>query len=253
MLAEFFDRIVGLARGAHSLDFKTHEQLPDTVFVRHAGELQTHVVPPPKRAHKLLGLDDLLLALRDPIIAYAPEVYVAGGRVCALLDRNERRSMVTIDLQETKRFQLCAQLQAQPRQFQPKDAVKMLRLELHGGNHEHVIQALSRIDFTRNSAGKSHVEHGRETLGRSVEAAVQQADNVPKSFTVGVPLWTTSGFTRYGVTVEFGVFLDLDTSTVELRVLSDEIERVRNLALTAVAKDISEALGGKVPVFMGSP
>lgn len=146
----------------------------------------------------------------------------------------------------------CVELEKSPAKMQPKDAVKMLRLELHGGNVSHVIQALSRIDFSRTSAGKTDVAHGKESLGRSVEAAVQQADGVPETFTVAVPVWSAFGFDRYSVQVQFGLYLDLQAQKVELRVLGDEIERVVGLATHAVAADLREALPS-VPVFMGEP
>lgn len=160
--------------------------------------------------------------------------------------------MVKVDLVESQRLKLCRAIEAAPRTMHPRDAVKMLRLDLHGGKHEAVIQALSQVDFTRNSTGRSHVEHGRESLGKSVEASVQQADKVPKEFTVGVPVWTNNGFTRYSVLLTFGVFLDLDNQAVELRVLSDECQRVVNQSLLAVVADLRDSLPN-VPVFLGTP
>lgn len=253
MLAELVNALVGLGRETTAVKFHTHPENPGTVWVQHGDELEAQKSPAPLRAHKLLGYDDLVAALLDPQIAPAPEVYISGNRVAVLLDRAERRSVVNIELLESKRLQLCRGLEAQPRKMQPRDVVKMLRLELHGGRHDHVIQALSRVDFARTGAGRSHVEHGKESLGRSVEAHVQQAEAIPKDFTVGVPLWTNPGFARYAVSIEFGLFLDLDEQVVELRVLSDECQRVVNATIQALASDLREALGDKVPVFLGTP
>lgn len=252
MLAEFVASIVGLAKKSNQVEFHTHEELPAKVFVRSGDSVECHDAPPAFRNHYLEGFDDLVAVLRDKAMAPRPEVYVSGGRIVALLDRSVRRDRVSVNLAESQRFRRCSDLQAKPERFQPRDLVKMLRLEFHGGNHGHVIQALSRIDFTRTSAGRTAVEHGRESLGRSVEAAVQQADQVPPQFTVGMPIWTNQGFTRYGAIVEFGVHLDLEAQVVELRVLSDEVNRVRNQALAAVVADLQEKLEG-TPVFMGTP
>lgn len=252
MLADFLASIVNLGKKANQVEFHTHPQLPATVFVRNGDQLATHAAPPTYRKHDLAGFADLVAALKDKEMAGSPEVYVGADKVVAYLSRTDRREVVSVQLIESKRLKLCAALQAQPVKFQPKDAVKMLRLDFHGGQHDHITQALSRVDFTRTSAGHTNVAHGRESLGKSVEAVVQQAQDVPQKFNLSVPMWTTSGFTRYGVTVEFGVFLDLEGQTVELRVLSDEVERVRNLALAAVVKDLQDALEG-VPVFLGTP
>lgn len=252
MLAEALDRLVDLGQQTVAVQFHQHRDVPTKLWVQHGSELKESDVPAPLRGHGLLGYDDLVAALKDKAIAPDPEVYVCGSAVVALLDRKERRSVVRVALSESKRLQLCREFEAKPRKMQPKDAVKMLRLELHGGRHDHVIQALSRVDFTRTGAGKSHVEHGKESLGRSVEASVQQAENIPKDFGVGVPVWTNNGFARYSVTIEFGLFLDLDEQNVELRVLSDECQRVVNATLVALANDLRDSLVG-VPVFLGTP
>ncbi len=250
--AELVTTLHGLGRDSTEVLFHTHKDHPTKVWLQHGTDLQETVAPPPLRVHGLLGYDDLVTALRDKDIAPAPEVYIAGNQVVAFLDRNERRSRVTVNLVESKRLQLCRGFETQPKTMQPRDAVKMLRLDLHGGKHDHVIQALGRLDFVRNGTGRSHVDHGKESLGRSVEQEVQQAENVPKDFIVGVPVWTNNGFNRYSVNVTFGVYIDLDNQAVELRVLSDECVRLVNLALNALAADLRESLP-TVPVFLGTP
>lgn len=251
MLAEFFNAVVNLGQKAKAVQFETHPQLPTKVFVRHGDELQEKDAPAPFRSHGLAGLDDLVNALADKAIAPAPEVYVAANRVRAFLNRADRRELVTVDLVETKRFKLVTELQT-PRSMQPKEAVKMLKLDLHGGNVAQVIQPLSRIEFTRTGTGRTSVDHGKESLGRSVEAQVQNAKDVPEAFDLAVPVWSTSGFDRFGVLVKFGLYLDLEAQTVELRVLADEIERVRNQALVAVVRELGARLEG-VPIFLGTP
>jgi hypothetical protein len=251
MLAEAIKSVVDLGQKANAVAFHVHASLPKTVFVRHGDELLEKDVPAPARAHNLLGFDDLVAALKDKTIAPNPEVYVAGDRVRALLDRAERLQSVGVQLVESQRFQLAKTLQ-KPHSFEPREAIKLLRFDLHGGDVDQIIQSLRRVDFKRTSGGTSTVEHGKESLGRSVEASVQQADQVLDRFTMTVPIWSTAGFARYMTKVEFGVYLDLETQKVELRVLADEIERVRNQALWAAANDLRDALP-EVPVFMGAP
>ena len=253
MLAEFVKELVGLGQKAKQVEFHTHDKLPRLVFARYGDSLNVHDVPPTERDHALLGFDDLVAAIGDTSIAKAPEVYVGADYVVALLDRADRRERVYVKLEQSKRFAQCVKLEATPAKLQPRDAVKMLRFELHGGNVDHVVQALSRIDFVRSSAGKTDVAHGRESLGRSDAAAVQQADNVPKDFALAVPVWSTHGFSRYTVQVEFGIYLDLEAQVVELRVLPDEIKRVQGLAMASAAADLRAAFGAGVPVFLGVP
>lgn len=252
MLAELVQKLVDLGRGTQKVEFHTHHKQPRTLYVQTADGVLEKEAAAPLRQHLIGSFEDLVALLKDEFIAPSPEVYVDGGKIVAFLDRLDRLEMVAVALPESKRLMLCRDLEAKPRAMHPRDAVRMLRLELHSGNHQSVIDALSNIDFARVSNGKSHVEHGRESLGRSVEAHVQQADRVPKEFDVGVPIWTAPGFSRYGGMVRFGVFLDADAGVVELRVLSDECQRVLNQAAGAVVADLKQALGD-IPVFLGKP
>jgi hypothetical protein len=252
MLAEFLQKIADLVTKAQHVDIFTIPGNPQELLVRHGEELLREQVPPPARAHQLAGFADLVEALKDKAIAPAPEVYVSAACVKALLDRENRRQTVAIQLAPSRRFQLCAGLENQPRGFSPKDAVKFLRMEMHGTSVDAVAQALARIDFKRTVGGVSDVAHGKESLGRSVEAAVQQADQVPQQFHAYIPVWTTKGFEDYSQAIDFGLHLDMEAGAIELRVLSDEIEKARNAALATVAKDLRDALPG-VPVFMGTP
>lgn len=250
MLSEFVDRLVELGQKAKAVDFHRHDDLPNEVFVRHGDKLERIAAPPPSRGHTLAGFRDLVAALSDSKIAPNPEVYIDGVSVFAYCDREKRYDDITMPLTESVRFKLCCELE-RPRLFAPRDLVKFLRLELHGGAHQAVTQAVSRLDFMRTSTGKSDVKHGRETLGKSVEAVVQQADEVPESFVVTVPIWSTPGC-GWTAQIEFGIYLDVEKQQVELRVLSDQCADARNGALWQLRKSIAEACPD-VPVFMGAP
>lgn len=251
MLSDAIKALVELGQKAKAVDVIAHPSLPELVFVRHGDQLTQHQVPPPPRKPTLAGLNDLVAMLRDRGIAENPEVYVGPTGVVAFLDATKRDERAVLPLTESVRFRLCQDIEKQPRLFAPRDLVRFLRQTLWGGASNHLIQALSRLDFTRTSTGKSDVAHGRETLGRSVEAVVQQAQDVPEAFVAQVPIWTTPGcpWTR---PVEFSIYLDVEKSAVELSVLSDSCTAARNGALGLVREALAESLG-EVPVFMGAP
>lgn len=251
MLAEAIGALVKLGQEARELTFHKDPMVPNKLWVRQGDGVTVFDAPPPARAHKLLGYDDFVAVVTNPDVAKHPEVFLNAKSATVLLDGTDRRERATVDFVESARLAECRVMQRQPRSMQPAEVVKFLRFHMHGANVDHVIQAMSRIDFSRTSAGRTDVSHGKESLGRSVEAQVQQADSVPKTFTVTVPIWTNPGFDRYSAQVEFGVYLDLAAQTVELRVLSDEVERVVNLALATVAHDVGDAVSKDVPVLLG--
>lgn len=250
MLADAIKTIVGLGQAARSIEVLTHPSLPDQLFVRHGDQLIEHFVPPPPRKPTLAGLQDVFAMLRKKGIARNPEVYVGSSGVVAFLDGEDREERLTMPLTESARFKLCQDIERQPRAYAPRDLVRFLRQTLWGVDAS-VIQSLSRIDFTRTSTGKTDVRHGRETLGRTVEAVVQQAEQVPESFTVSVPIWTTPGC-YWSRPIEFSIYLDVEKGAVELSVLSDSCTAARNGALSELRNALAEDLG-EVPVFMGAP
>lgn len=253
MLAELVDRLTEIGQKSQEVKFHTHPQAPGKAWLQEAGQpLKEIYFPAPERKHQLLGFDDLVAALRDPTIAPNPEVYVNGQKIVALLDRNDRRQTVEVALAYTSRLKLCRQLEQQPANAPAAQIVKMLRFDLHGGQHAPIIDALSVLTWTRSSTTDARTAHGTDGYGRSVDSVVKQADTVPKEFEIAVPVWANEGFSRYSANVVCGVFLDTEKQTVELRVLSDEVMRVVNGALTALAADLRAAVA-KVPVFLGAP
>lgn len=248
--AEALRDLVALAQEAKNTEVIAVEGVPDRKWiVNRDGTREVVMVSPTPRKNALCSRADMIAAVLDTTICPAPEVFVSTEGIAVWCDRNKRADRLQLTLARTARFQLLSSL-LQPRAFQPKDAVKMLRLELHGGRHQSVIDALSNIDFQRTNSGKTAVSHGKETLGRSVEASIQQADKVPQQFLVETPIWSTQGFTGYGTSIAIGVHLDPEQGTVELRVLSDEIVRATNECVNAVVASLREALPN-IPVFMG--
>jgi len=252
MLAKFAEYIVGLGKQSQATDITTVPSIPDKVFVRHGETYAVEDVPPPRRNHTVWGFADVTAAATDADMAKAPELYHDHGEIVVVLDRNDRRDHVTAPLIETDRLTTLQSL-ADGKRFTVRDAVKLLRFDLHGTGVDSVISAIRKIDFTRKSDGGASVDHGRETLGRSVEAAVQQADSIPEEFRVTTPVYSNPGLKDLStVTVRCGVYLDMQGECIEIRVLADEIQGAICAAQTAIGDALCAALPG-VPVFGGRP
>lgn len=252
MLAEFIEAIGQLAQKADRPQLVVHERLPDVVFTRSEGGIAEALdVPPPRRLHKLLGLADVIAAAKDTVIAPSPEIYHGPSGICVLLNRACRRDTVSMPFDVSVRYQALKQLQG-GKGFSPNEVVKLLRYMLHGTGIEAVVQALRRINFDRTGSGASETRHGRETLGRSVEAAVQQADSVPEEFVVSTPVYTNAGLREAIVKVKVSIYLDVMNEKIELGTLPDEIEAAQVAVQRFIHDALVEALPG-VPIFHGIP
>ncbi|MCA8968809.1 MAG: hypothetical protein KDC95_03470 [Planctomycetes bacterium] len=250
MLAELVDKLVGLGRNAARVEvLEVPGSLGRRHYVRNGESLSIVTRESRPQKTEFLDLADFAAAVKH---CPEPEVHVHRGGVYALTDRGDRFDRVSLELEETRRMGALRSLST-GWSGSPKQAMLVLRKEFYGTGVEPVIQALSRIDFKRTSSGKSHVEHGRESLGRSVEASVQQADAVPESFVIRLPsIWDTIGLRSIGIELECQLFIDVEDEKIELRVPVDELARAFTNGLVEVRRLVLADLGDfQCSVYLG--
>jgi hypothetical protein len=251
MLADFLEKIRELAKRGDSVQIATHDGLPDSVFVRHGDSLEVKDVPPSRRTHTVQGYEDITKAVNDPMCSDG-EIFHDHAGISLHLNRGDRRDTIRLPLNHSERWAKLESMRGGGKGT-VRDVIRTLRFDLHGTGIESVIQALSKIDFTRKSDGGASVSHGRESLGQSVEASVQQADSVPETFVVHCSVYTNPGFRELtAVEVTCGIYLDLQNEQIEIRVLADELSKAENAAQTAIGAKLAVDLPG-TPVFHGCP
>jgi hypothetical protein len=82
---------------------------------------------------------------------------------------------------------------------------------------------------------------------------VVQADSIPSTFEVSTPVYVNPGLASLTlVKVTCGVFLDLESSKIQIRTLADEIYRAQNEAQEAIGSKLKSDLPG-IPVYQGTP
>lgn len=252
MIAEAIKAIAGLVSSAERMQVMKVEDLPRKVFIRKGGELIERDVPAPERNHTVTGLDDLLRMLdTSGGIATQPEVYVGAGKVEAFLDSSTRVDRVTLPLPRTHRVTALMHLTKEPSLTIP-DAIRLLRFELYGEHSAALIGALRKVDFQRKSAGIRSTEHGRESLGRSVEASVQGVEQIPEEFRVRLPVFNVQGLRSIEIDVAVRIHIQPEQERLHFIPLKDELESALGGALDQVRLLIEKDLPDGV-VFLGTP
>lgn len=237
MLREAIERIVSLGRSSDAVELINLERVRRTL-VRHGDTIiEQHDWPAPLRRGSCNTLEDLEQIV--DCLATKAELYVGSDGVELLLDSNERLSSFRLAFFLHERFVAFAA----PIVGTPKDVLRRLRRAFAGEDAvEKFADTLRHVDFTRTSTGKSHVEHGRESLGRSVEAQVVQAQDIPRALTISTPVFANTGFrTSSTVQVRLLVELDPEEGTVSLLPPVGEIAEAKRTALDR----ITEQLRGK--------
>ncbi len=256
MLADFLDRLVALANKANDVQVHEVPGFPNHVALRSGTAVDLKEKPARGRFYVIRSLGDLIALVKDKAICTAPEVFHGGGLgsqgVRVVLDRAKRTEVAFMPTHETDRFATLRKLRREPTGMFVPEAIRLLRFDLQAVGADALVAALRRVDFKRTEAGGATTEHGRESLGRSVEAIVQQAADIPEMFVANAPIYQVDGLRHIAPAVPCGVYLDVHAQKVALRPYADAIEEAVSAAQAEIHAILTAALPG-VAVFQGEP
>jgi len=249
MLSALVDSLVALGRKTAEVTVYTDKELRKRFVVMPGHAPEEHDLPPDPRAHTLCGLEDVLAVLRDSGMAPRPSVFHDAAAVVVYLDRDDRREGVRMPLKTTAKFQAAMGWKCDG---EPREILRKLRQAFGSSVPSAAIAALRKLDFTRTNAGSTKVEHGRESLGKSVEAAVQQADSVPEFFHLVLPVYSNPWLRDISASIRVDVYLNVLEQTLGLEVHPDELETAIQQAQARLHEAIVTQFPD-VPIFYGKP
>lgn len=253
MLAEAISKLQELALAGAAPQVVTIPGRPRKAWIYRDGYEAVEVdLPAPARDCALHGLADIIRAAQDPGLTGARELFYGVEMVLLWTDREIRLDCFQMHLEKTQRFARLIALAISRKGMTQREAVRLLRQDLHRTGADQVVSAIRRLDFKRASDGSRTVEHGRESLGRAVEATCQGADAIPEEFTLRVPAFSNPGLAGIVADVRMGIYLDLsgDEGLIEIAPLPDELRAAEDAALRELGDILREALPG-VPCYQG--
>lgn len=213
------------------------------------GELKEVDVPPPLRDHGLRSVESLV-AFAERFSEKAV-IWHNEQQVSVVVDDVDRRDVATLPLVKSQAFVCLAALAEAKRPINQRAFIRILRTDLRNAGAEHVLSAVKRLEFKRTSDGRSNVEHGKESLGRSVEAAVNSAELIPESFTATIPVYTTPGADFHK---QITCIVEIDAQNEQFVLLPDADDLAQ--AVHSAQSDLQERIGGELsstPVYYGAP
>lgn len=262
MLAEMIDRIVGFANKQH--EFQSME-LPggrERLVRMPGGEVQRIPIPPAPRHHIAGDLESfigMLEAVSNPedasaavfvtpldAAAFGLDHDVDSVAICGVFDFEDRRDNVCLMVPFSAALKSLAKLFAPQPQ---KVVVQELRDSLHDVVDAALLPSFRSLDFSRRSDGSRIVEHGRESLGRSVEAAVRSKHGeIPESIEMDLPIFCGEPFDRFRYRIS--VSIDIDSASERIRFIprGDDLGRCFQKAGEYLASEIHERLSGQLVV-----
>ena len=255
MLAQFVEAIGNLATRAKTPTLLADPSNPRVTYLLHDGQMTSIDNPKPIMRADVETTNDLLSAVQR-FGGKSASLWHDRLSIVAVLDDGDRRESVTIELVHSDQFLALGKL---PRNFDQRALVLFLKRELCGAIDEGLLPIFRSIDFRRSEGAVGKLEHGDESLGRSVQAAVEGRGEIPEFLTATVPVYANPGL-RIMRPVRLSVDINVHDAVIQLTPLPDELKNAVSAAqlaigevLAAVADDINSDGDTTASVFFGVP
>lgn len=248
---ETLAQLVKLARESQAANLLKIPGDPRKLLIDQGGKHELYDLPFPPAAFQVETVESFLKAVErfagDGIAKVT--VWVNSDAVVAVLNSDAwRDSRIILPLAFTPAWDSARDLNGPMKQ---RALVYAIRTAWRGCVAESLANTFKTIEFKRRSDGQSTVEHGRESLGKSVEASVQGTTALPEFIQFDAQLFDVPDFTIRGQLAIVVTPLP-DTEEFGLCAVPDEVRREEAGALAILAKDLRDALK-ECAVLIGTP
>ena len=247
MLAEFVSSIVNLAKSDSrferfvAADEAELVRLPDG-SVREVERLAT------LQSYKTEDFDSFVSLLSSASTQQL--VCIQTNRVVGYFDKKDRREKVELMLDSSAECKALFDLSSFTSH---KEAVHIVRDMLFDAAPPDLLPSLRSVDFTRRNDGSKSVEHGRESLGRSVEETVQsKSGQLQEFYEFNFPIYRIEPFS--GFQCHISTSLDTDVTNEKVRFLPhrDDFYKAFDRASKFVRKELEAVLPSEAEVLIAS-
>lgn len=160
------------------------------------GEVQS---PPPKRhAETVYTIEDLIAFVKERVtlatsgkpVAYIDEESTES-LVRVVYDQEDRRDFVRLTVAKTEQWSWIENTVLGGDTIPQRDLVRLLRVTFDGcvGSSSNILQLVRSIKFTSNSEGASNIQHGNESVGRSIIQQTRGEEAIPEFFDLNVNVY----------------------------------------------------------------
>ncbi len=223
------------------------------VMVTIGGDTKMHDIPPPLLKSSIMRLPDLAVALEvykndKGAIVYHNEAYIKLLPSC-----DDTRESIVMRLPLHEQFQTLQRLTSNPHPVGQRQMVALLSHDLKGVLDDEVLVSLRGMEFRRDTAGHAGIDHGKESLGQSVEAAVVSThQDVPEFFTATVQVYAVDGLERRQC-VRLHLEIDVEQEKFSLRALPGELTVAMQNAQSHLRDVLVGILPEGTPIVEGTP
>ena len=252
MLKEFIDCISERAVKAAGPFVTPVAAEPEHVYLLNGVR---QIAEPRPRDHKAMSLQTIVaFAMRDVDShdGNPPATWYSRSGVVLLLSDTTRRDRVTLALDYSPQLKRLQALEAQPKPFGQRELIFMLRTTFAhclapAGN---ILDVLRCVKWRSKAAADATVQHGKTSIGKTLEQELTGTGALPEYLTLDVPIFA-SGFPALRGNVELALEPDAATETFQLLPLPGSIETAIADAEARIGAELRAALGEGAAIYYG--
>jgi hypothetical protein len=218
------------------------------------GQLLERPVPPELRKHTVDSVFDLILAATAWVGTEGKgTIWLSHKDIVLIVDDADRRERVTLPLVQSDVFEKMCELDQKPVMDQ-LTLIRLLRRHFRNATEASVVlAAVRKIKFNRNESGHSNLQHGNESIGRTIEAEIAGAADIPDRLTVPLNVYSNPGERDNVVSVAFDLEIDVHQQKFSLKPQPDEITTVIEQSLGTIRRRIMAGAPKGMPILYGTP
>lgn len=212
------------------------------------GQVQRFKVDPPLRNHVVDSLGSFIEAC-DHYNQNTGKcvVYYDETSVVLVVDDAARRDFVTMPLQYSDLFENVLKLRREEG-ITHKAFVRLLRHDLAGtGGADDLLPIIRRIEVKSSGNMTADRQHGRDSLGKSVDAVVQGTADIPEKVVLALPVYANDGM-EFATEIPFSVDPQPDTATFRFNPLPDAVNIAKKNTMRWLGRQLEQT---ELPAFYG--
>ena len=219
------------------------------------GSVTRHVLDPNPRLHEFSTLGALIAFTRNAIEGRHgeanPVVWLGEHSVSVVVNDETRRDVGILSLQVTPQFE-ALQTRATATWRSQTDMIRLLRLDLADtlpGDSTDLLARMRNVRFKSAADGHGNVQHGKESMGRSINAEVLGVDTLPDDVTLAVRVYAVPDLRT---TQNIRCALDIAVEEQQFRLVPRPMACAD--ALAAVGDEIGKILADELecPIYRGT-
>ncbi len=255
MLKDLFDALTQHAEKAMTPVVIHPEGEPDHNYLvaMPDGGMEWFEADPAPRLHNAF---DLATVARWASQGAKPSPWCSRRGVVLVLDDDTRRDVVRLDLVESPQLATLRALEERKPAFDQKAFARLLRIDLAGClASPNLLQSVKQVKFSVLKGLEGEASHGKESIGKTLQAELKGANAVPEEAEVVLPVWSGQAHpTRY--CVRCAVEIDVIGERFQLIPFPGAIEDAFCRAEAALLARLAEELAQNdcdIPVHYGTP